>query len=52
MAWVYILRGLQRRNVISADSSPALFEKAASFAIDHQPASESELDALVRFFRD
>jgi len=49
---VYILRALQRRNTISANSSPALFEKAASFPIDQQPASESELDALVRFFRD
>lgn len=52
MARVYILRALQGRNAIPATASPALFEKAASFPIDHQPASESELDALVRFFRD
>ena len=52
MARVYILRALQGRNAIPATASPALFEKAANFPIDHQPASESELDALVRFFRD
>jgi hypothetical protein len=52
LARVYILRALQRRNAIPGTASPALFEKAASFPIDHQPASESELDALVSFFGD
>jgi hypothetical protein len=52
IARVYFLRALQARNVVPAEPSQRIFERAATLPVERAPDNESALDSLAAFFKN